>query len=261
MTWETLVRGKLGVATVCLLTFAAGQTRTLSLCLLLSVAPTVDAAFTRPAHWKLDGLELTYASTVCFNPGPNTASVCRCGNATLTSLLGAHINNNLGPGLSIAYYDLKDGSVLGGAGWADWDAMMLPVGVCMSGAIDSFANAYSTTCRFALTDNDQDTPSAHYTECTVNHPQLRVVDGCYTPPPRRSRFRLDDSASGILTIIGLIIALPSIFLGPYRWYCARRALALQEARLEEGQALPPVLVGEDNVAAGSPHQEAVISQG
>jgi len=176
------------------------------------------------------------------------------------ALLDAHINNNIGPGLSIAYYDLNDDSVLGGAGWADWDSVVLPVGVCMSGAVNALANTYSTTCRFTITDNDHDIPFAHDTECTINRPQLRVVDGCYTPPSRHGRFRLDDSASGILTIIGLIIALPGLAFGAYRWYATRRALALQEAQLEEGQALPLVPVGEDNVATSSPHQEAVVSQ-
>ena len=172
-------------------------------------------------------------------------------------LINAHVNNDHGPGLSIAYYDLADASVLGGVGWAEWDAMVLPVGVCMSGAIDSFANTYSTICRFAMTDNDHETPSAHVTECSVNRPQLRVTDGCYTPPPRRSRFRLDDSASGILTIIGLIITLPSIVFGAYRWYNARRALVLQQAQLEDGQVVPLVSInrhgGDGAITCQEPH--------
>ena len=179
----------------------------------------------------------------------------------MTTLIEIHVKNDHSPGLSIEYYELKDGSVLEGAGWADWDAVVLPVGVCMTGAVDALANTYRTTCRFALTDNDHDIHSAHKAECAINRPQLRVIDGCYTPPPRRGGFRLDDFASGVLTIIGLIIALPSIVVGAYRWYCARRAFALQQAQLEEEQALPLVPVGEDNVATGSPHQEAVISQG
>jgi len=234
-----------------------GQFRALLLCLLFLAAHTANAAITHPARWRLDAIEQTYAGTWCFRPGTNPPPTHACNNSTLTVLLNAHVNNDHGPGLSIAYYDLKDASVLGGVGWADWDAMMLPVGVCMSGAVDSFANTYSTTCRFAMSDNDHETPSAHITECSVNRPQLRVTDGCYTPPPRRSRFRLDDSASGILTIIGLIIALPSIVLGAYRWYSARRALALQQAQLEDGQVVPLVPVdrrgGDGAIASQEPH--------
>lgn len=209
---------------------------------------TVDAALTSPTHWKLDEIEITYAGTPCFRPGPNPASARPCSNSTLIALLDAHIKNDRGLGLSIAYYDLKDQSVLGGAGWADWDAVVLPVGVCLSGAVDALTNAYITTCRFALTDNDHDIPSMHATECTVGRPQLRVVDGCYTPPPRRGRFRLDDSTSGILTIIGIIIALPSIVFSTYRWYCGRQVV--RQTQLEEGQALPLVPVGEGDGGSG-----------
>jgi len=226
----------------------------LLLCLLVFAAHSVDAAITRPAQWRLDSLEQTYAGAWCFRPGSNPPSARACTNSTLTALLDIHVKNSRGPGLSIAYYDPKDGSVLGGAGWADWDTLVLPVGVCMSGAVDAFANTYSTTCRFAMNDNDHETPSAHVTECSVNRPQSRVTDGCYIPPPHSTRFRLDDSASGVLTIISLIIALPSIIFGAYRWYHARRALALRQAQLEDGQALPlvPVRVHHDGVANSNP---------
>jgi len=56
------------------------------------------------------------------------------------------------------------------------------------------------------------------TECTVGRSQLLVTDGCYSLPTRHTGFRLTDSASGILTIIGLLIALPSLAFGAYRLY-------------------------------------------
>ena len=101
----------------------------------------------------------------------------------------------------------------------------------MSGSVDGLANVYSTTCRFTVTDNDHDIPSAHFEECTVGRPQLRVTDGCYSPPARRSGFRLSDSASGILTIIGLFIALPSLAFGAYRLYYKLRGE--EKPRLED----------------------------
>lgn len=209
------------------------QIRICLACHLLLTICLVDAAFTRPAHWGLDSIEQTYAGTSCYYPGPNLALVPECGNATLSTLLRAHIKNYL----SIAYYDLANGRVLGGAGWADWDTAVPPVGVCMSGSVDQMDDTFSTRCRFAFADNDHDLTSAHAEECVIMRPQLRVVDGCYSPP-RRAYFRLNDSASGILTIIGLFIALPSILVGGYRWYQARRAL--RGAQLEDGEALPLV---------------------
>jgi len=132
----------------------------------------------------------------------------------------------------------------------------------MSGAVDAFANTYSTTCRFAVTDNGHDIPTSHSIECNIDRPQLRVMDGCYTPPPRRACFRLDDSTSGILTIIGLIIALPSIVFGAYRWYCACRVLVIQQAGLEESQALALMAVGRrDGPDLEPPHPEATHPQG
>lgn len=121
--------------------------------------------------------------------------------------------------------------------------------LCMSGVVKGFDQAYSTTCRLSIKGDDQDTPSAHTEECTVNLSQLRVMDGCYAPPTRTARFRLDDSTSGILTIIGLLVALPSLFLGAYRWYRARRAM--REAQIEDGQVVPLVPVGHSGGVAVS----------
>jgi len=172
----------------------------------------------------------------------------------LSALLKTHLHNDLGPGLSIAYYDFKDGSVLGGADWTFWDVAALPVGLCTSGRVDGLDKVFSTTCRFAVTDNDHDTPSVHAEECTSNHSQLRVTDGCYSPPPHRSWLRLGDSASGILTIIGLILALP--LLGIYRWY--RTSRARQKATIGGEQRLPLVGlgVGPNDTGAASASPEA-----
>jgi len=207
----------------------------------------VDSVYSRPAYWKLDTIEQTYAGTWCFHPGVGAGRGHECNNSTLSALLDVHIKNVDGPGLSIAYYDLADSSVLGGAGWADWDIVVLPVGVCMSGSVDGLATVYSTTCRFTATDNDHDIPSAHFEECTVGRSQLRVTDGCYSPPTHHTGFRLTDSASGILTIIGLLIALPSLAFGAYRLYYKLRGQ--HRAPLEDEQAVPLVHVDGDAAEA------------
>jgi len=149
-------------------------------------------------------------------------------------VLNAHINNKQGAGLSIAYYDPEDGSVLGGAGWTGWDTVALPVGVCMNGQVN---DAYTTTCRFTTTDNDHDTPASHLGECAVNRAQLRVADGSYTLSPRRPWLRLDESTSALLVIISLILALPIFRL--YRWCRARRAQQQGKIRSRRPQLRQP----------------------
>jgi len=175
-------------------------------------------------------------------------------------MLNTHIKNDHGPGLTIAYYDTADGSALGGPGWADWDTVALPVGVCMSGQVDGVDNAYATICRFTIADNDHDTPASHVGECAVNRAQLRVADGCYTPPPRRSWFRFDDPTNAILAIISLILALPTY--GLYRWY--RRYRARQQARTGNEQAQPLIPLGsgtvDDDLGQDSPRPEARIDE-
>jgi len=161
------------------------------------------------------------------------------------ALLDVHINNNFGPRLSIAYHDLEYGIILDGAGWDNWCAVEPPVGVCIPGAVDTFANSHNTTCRFSVINNHHDSYVAHVIECTIGDPRLRVVDGCYSLPPRLARFRLDDFASGILTIIGFIIAMPSILFGAYHWYCGR-----QEPKPREGQASPLNRIGEGDRGSG-----------
>ena len=199
--------------------------------LLFLAATLANAAFSRQARWKRDSIEQTYSGAWCYHPGAVSAHARPCINATLNALLDVHTNNEYGAGLSIAYYDTQDSSILGGAGWANWGTVASPVGLCMTGAIDG-TNAYSTACRFSLANDDHDTSSAHAEECIVSRPQLRVADGCYTPPPR-SRFRLDDSTSGILTILGLLIVLPGLGYGIYRKCRARRARL--RVKLEEGR--------------------------
>jgi len=209
-----------------------GQNCSLLFLLFVAALPA-DTAFTRPARWKLDDIEQTYAGSWCYRPGASSNSRGHCSNSTLKGLLHVHIKNDHGAGLSIAYYDPVDGSAIGGASWASWDTVALPVGVCMSDQVDGL-EACTTTCRFSIADNDHDTPSSHLWECAVNQAQLRVADGCYTPPPRRPWLRLDDSSSTMLAIIRFILALP--LFGLYRRYQTRRAR--QEAKVQDEHAQP-----------------------
>ena len=215
--------------------------------ILFPVVSLAEAAFTHPAHWKLDSIDSTYAGTWCFRPGPNPTFSSACANATLGALLDIHLHNSFGSGLSIAYYDLDDGSVFGGAGWSGWDSVELPVGVCMSGAVNGLDNVFRTICRFAITDNDHDSPDAHAQECVVPRAQLRVTDGCYSPPVRHGPFHLDDTASAIIAILGLLIVIPGMTFGAYRRYVTRK-----RAQSVEDQDVSLVPTG----AAGSVgHQE------
>ena len=222
----------------------AGQIRLTLFFLLFCSTHPVNGAFTRSARWKLDVIEQTYAGSWCYRPGASLTSHGRCSNSTLNVVLTAHLQNNHGAGLSIAYYDIADGSILGGAGWRNWDTVILPVGVCLSGQVDGVDDAYTTTCRFAISDDDHDISASHLGECTVNHAQLRVADGCYTPPTPRPWFRLDDSTSAILAIISLILALP--LFGLYRWYRTRRAR--HQVQSEDEQAQPLIGLGAGGVA-------------
>jgi len=224
-----------------------GQTCPL-LFLLFAATLSVNAAFTRPARWKLDNIEQTYAGSWCYRPGASSNSRGLCSNSTLKVLLDAHIQNGHGAGLSIAYYDLSDGSAVGGAGWTSWDTVTIPVGVCMSGQVDGL-EAYTTTCRFSIADNDHDKSSSHLWECAVNQVQPRVADGCYTPPPPRPWLRLDDSTSAILAIISFILALP--LFGIYRRYQTRRAR--QQAKLQDEQAQPLIGLEGGVVDGGVSH--------
>ena len=209
----------------------------------LLAASLAKAAFTRPALSKLDSIDKTYAGTWCFHPGPNPTSLSACANATLGALLSIHLQNAFGSGLSIAYYDLADGSVLGGSGWSGWDSVEPLVGVCMSGAVNGLDNNFRTICRFAIADNDHDSPDAHAQQCVVPRAQLRVTDGCYSPPARHGPFHLDDTASAIIAILGLLIFIPGMMVGMYRWYLIRRRAQSASTEDQDVPLVPTSVTG------------------
>jgi len=94
----------------------------------------------------------------------------------------------------------------------------------MIGRIDALDDAYAMTCRFPITDDDHDSPDSHVDECSFFCPQERITDGCYSPPTHRGVIKLDDSTSGILTVlrVGIGIALPGMAFGVYRWYISQQ---------------------------------------
>jgi len=114
-------------------------------------------------------------------------------------------------------------------------------------------STYSTTRCIAFADNDHSTPSAHVEKCTVNRAQQRVTDGCYSPRPR-SQFRLDETTSSVLAILGLLIVLPGLGYGAYRRWRARRMVRQPERDDEPGcRSLMSVLVAA--AAAEASRQE------
>ena len=182
----------------------------------------------------------------------------QCSNSTLNVVLNAHVTNDHGAEVLIAYYDPTDGIILGGASWTNWDSVVLPVGVCLSGQIIGLDGVYTAICCFTIADHDDDTPNSYLGECAVNRAQLHVADGCYKPPARRPWFRLDESTSAILAIISLIFALH--LYGLYRW-CSRRC-AQRQARTGDEQVRPLIdldhhNVGDDGASHDLPHPELV----
>jgi len=195
---------------------------------IISTIGLVHASFTRHSQWKMDEIDQTLAGAWCFKPGPSPSIARDCTNHNLSTLLDGHVKNDRGLGLSIVYYDLHDGSVLGGAGWFRWEHVALPIAVCMSGAVTGVGSAYRTICRLAMENDDHDRELVHEQECSIDLPQRHVIDCCYEPPPRKRRFRLDDTSDSAIALLGLIIALPSVMIG--LWKCHRSQQQCRQER-------------------------------
>ncbi|KAH7096740.1 hypothetical protein BKA62DRAFT_820985 [Auriculariales sp. MPI-PUGE-AT-0066] len=168
--------------------------------LVLNAAPFALAAFTHEAHYHLDWIRQNSAGTLCYYPGVPVKER-PCVDVHLKDILDAHVNNALGPGLSIAYYSTEDGTILGGAGWDDRNMTTLPV----------------HTCRYSTREDDFGDPLAHVPECAKNLPQQRVTDGCYlNPASAKPQHRL--SAVDIFGIVAGVVSLLSAGLGGfYKW--------------------------------------------
>jgi len=111
----------------------------------------------------------------------------------------------------------------------------------MSGAVNGLDNVFRTVCRFAIADNDHDSPDARTQECMLPRAQFRVTDGCYSPPVRHGPFHLDDTANAIIAILGLLVVIPGMIFGAYRWYVIRK-----RAQNVDGQDVPLVHTGATN---------------
>ncbi|KAH7096738.1 hypothetical protein BKA62DRAFT_820963 [Auriculariales sp. MPI-PUGE-AT-0066] len=194
----------------------ANRLRTFFLLLVFNAAPVALAAFTHEAHYHLDWIRQNSAGTLCYYPGVPVKER-PCVDDHLKNILDAHVNNALGSGLSIAYYSTEDGTILGGAGWDDWNTTTLPVAVCLSGAVGCLADTYVSTCRYSTREDDFGDPLAHVPECAKNLPQQRVTDGCYlNPASAKPQHRL--SAVDIFGIVAGVVSLLSAALGGfYKW--------------------------------------------
>ncbi|KAH7063006.1 hypothetical protein BKA62DRAFT_737356 [Auriculariales sp. MPI-PUGE-AT-0066] len=208
----------------------AGSSRTellLFLLLLTTATTVVRAAFTRDASFRFDWVRKHPSGSFCFHPG-SLSSHTPCTDIVLSALLDAHINNDHGPGLSIMYYSTHQQlALLGGVDWSDWNTTSSPVGICQSGVVTDIQDAYLTTCRFATRDDDHNDPFAHARECSLDRPQHRVADGCYSPPAMSLGFQLSNTTTSVLTIFGVVL---SALVLP-RWVAAALAcLRLRRAR-------------------------------
>ena len=169
------------------------------------------AGFTRGATYKFSRVEQSMASVWCYRPPPGAVRPGLCSNGTLAAALHIHTKNRHGTGLSIQYYESSDLSALGGAAWDVRGDTPLPIVLCLAGRINSeeIEGEYRTTCRFAWSNDDHDSRASHNFECTTDHSQERVTDGCYTPM-RTSGFQLNNKATAILTIFGVITGVLSL---------------------------------------------------
>jgi hypothetical protein len=154
--------------------------RNLLLPLLASyyMAP-IHARFTKTTCWT--GQDIENASCIqqnaagawCFIPNIRpglVATSCTGGYADFATVLEVH----LAQGLSVAYYNGIDNSLLGGA---DYSIPSNPgiIRLCLSG--QSGDGNYQTQCLNALADNTFG--AGLY--CVVIRGQNNVTDGCYTP--------------------------------------------------------------------------------
>ncbi|KAH7096708.1 hypothetical protein BKA62DRAFT_718744 [Auriculariales sp. MPI-PUGE-AT-0066] len=196
----------------------------LSLLFALTFAPkSTHTAITHEAIYRLDWVRQNYAGTFCFYPGVRS-NRRSCTDPLLAAMLQTHVNNARGPGLSVAYYSANDGAILGGAEWGAWNTSFQPVVLCLSGAVDTFADTFVSVCRYATRNDDHDDPLAHAAECSNNYSPQRVSDGCYNSPGVHG-FSLSKRAEDIITIVTTILAIMSaiatVIYALYKWTRAR----------------------------------------
>ena len=130
----------------------------------------VQGRFNLETCWGKDCIKQNGEGTWCYFPpaGETRATVCSSGGVDFTTVLGVHRRQ----GLSIAYYNGVDNTLLGGA---DWPLPANPgvVRLCVSGATG--AGTYQTLCVNAVADNTL----SNSPYCQVALGQDNVTDGCY----------------------------------------------------------------------------------
>ena len=144
--------------------------------LLVARAHHVAAAFTRAACRDGRCIQRNRAGTLCTYPSPDAPAIRECLNADLIRVLDRHINPSLTfypTPPSTGYYDMPSLAFLGGADWSLSPSMLGHVAVCHTG-LHPVKNKYYTTCRFALADDDFDSPFA-VESCGLVHEHGRSV--------------------------------------------------------------------------------------
>lgn len=137
---------------------------------IFSTLVAVQGRFNLETCWGKDCIKQNGEGTWCYFPpaGETRATVCSSGGVDFTTVLGVHRRQ----GLSIAYYNGVDNTLLGGA---DWPLPANPgvVRLCVSGATG--AGTYQTLCVNAVADNTL----SNSPYCQVALGQDNVTDGCY----------------------------------------------------------------------------------
>ena len=147
--------------------------------LVFSALQTSFALFNQPTRWYDVSVQKNSQGTWCYVPVADAVRTVACTSTSgytssnFASVLDVHLNQ----GLSIAYYNGVDNTLLGGANYS------LPVGanmpiirLCVSGlAGDGYY--YETICTNAVADN----VLANSPYCQVALGQKAVTDGCYEP--------------------------------------------------------------------------------
>ena len=144
--------------------------------LVFSFLQTSFAMFSQTTRWDGVSVQKNSQGTWCYLPTagyPVRTVACTGTSSDFASVLDVHLKQ----GLSIAYYNAIDNTLLGGANYS------LPVGanmpiirLCASG-LGGDGYYYETICTNAAADN----VLANYPYCQVALGQKAVTDGCYDP--------------------------------------------------------------------------------
>ena len=161
--------------------------------LVVSILQTSFALFSQTTHWTGLTIQKNSQGAWCFLPWaayPVRTVACTGSSSDFATVLDVHLNQ----GLSIAYYNGIDNTLLGGANYSlPVEANMPIIRLCVSGlAGDGYY--YETICTNAVADNVWENSPA----CQVALGQKAVTDGCYDPSKVRTGGGTGTSTEGAM---------------------------------------------------------------